>query len=86
MPDKYANYRSNPDSLGTNITEYTAADVDLPDNVKAVFFDADGTVSIKPSGGGTTITGIPFVGGSPLPWVPGRITAFTGATKCYLIT
>lgn len=86
MPDKYQSYRNNPDSLGANIVEQPAADIDLPENVKAVFFNADGTLDVKPRGGGSTISAIPFVAGIPLPFVPGRITAFSGATKCYVVS
>lgn len=77
---------SRVDSLGSNIAEYTPADTDLPDSTKAVFFDADGSCSIKPAGGGTTITGVPVIKGLPLPFIPGRITAMTGPTKCYLVS
>lgn len=70
--------------LGASAIEHTPADVDLPADVKAVVFDADGTMSFKNSAG--AITGFPVIKGVPLPFIPTRITAMTGPTKCFLIS
>ncbi|QOV95261.1 hypothetical protein [Novosphingobium sp. ES2-1] len=87
MPDKYSTARSNEaDTIGTAVAEYTPADADLPINVKAVLFDADGTISVKNTSGGAAITGFPVIKGMPLPFIPLRITAMTGPTKCYLVS
>lgn len=86
MADKYTTDRSN-DALtfGSSAIAYTPADADLPINVKAVIFDAAGTISYKNAPGDTAITGFPVAAGQPLPFVPARITAMTGPTKCFLI-
>lgn len=76
----------NPEQYGTNLTDYTPANADLPVDVKAVFFDADGTFSITSVGGGTAVTGIPCIKGMPIPFIPGRITSMTGPTHCYLVS
>jgi len=73
-------------TFGTSATTHTPADADLADNVRAVVFDAAGTISFKNSSGGSTITGYPVVSGVPLPFIPRRITAMTGPTTCFLIT
>lgn len=71
-------------AYGTILKEHTPADADLPINVKAVFFDADGTCDIK-NPDGTAVTGVPVAKGYPITVVPARITAMTGPTKCYLV-
>jgi len=89
MDDKW-NRAGNADSLGTTITDYTPADANLPGYVKAVFFDADGTCTIKNiASDGTVssaISGVPVIKGVTLPFVPGRVTAMTGPTKCFLVS
>ena len=57
-----------------------------PGNVRAVVFDAAGTMSFKNSTGGSTVTGFPVLSGVPLPFIPVQITAMTGPTTCFLIT
>lgn len=87
MADKFSTARSDDAStLGASAVAYTPADVDLPINIKCVMFDADGTVSFKNTSGGSAITGFPVIKGIPMPFVPARITAMTGPTKCFLIT
>jgi hypothetical protein len=87
MGDRWAGaQRDNPDSFGRTLTDYTPTDADLPNDIKAVFFDADGTCTIKPAGGGTAIPGVPIIKGFPLPFVPGRITAMSGPTHCFLVS
>lgn len=87
MPDKFSTARANEaDSLGSVAVEYTPADADLPINVKALVFDADGTVSYKNTSGGSEITGFPVTKGQPMLFVPTRLTAMTGPTKCFLIS
>lgn len=89
MANKWAR-ENNPDSFGSVITEYTPADQDLPAYVKAVFFDADGTITVKNINAdgtvGSAIAGIPVTKGMELRWIPGRITAMSGPTKCYLVS
>lgn len=86
MADKFSTDRSNsPLALGSAATVHTPADTDLPINVKAVTFDADGTISYKNVAGESAITGYPVMKGQPLLFVPLRITAMTGPTKCFLI-
>lgn len=85
MPDKWTTQRSDlATTLGTSAIEHTPADADLPINVKAVLFAGDGTISYK-NATGSLITGFPVANGQLLPFVPARITAMTGATKCFLI-
>mgnify|MGYP000291794838 CR=1 FL=1 len=85
MPDKWTTQRSDlATTLGTSAIEHTPADTDLPINVKAVLFAGDGTISYK-NATGAVITGFPVANGQLLPFVPARITAMTGATKCFLI-
>lgn len=87
MADKYSTARSgDPLALGSQAVEHTPADADLPINVKAVVFDAAGTMSFKNSSGGSEITGYPVLAGAPVPFVPLRITAMTGPAKCFLIS
>lgn len=86
MPDRWGAGRDNPDSLGRELTEYTPVDEDLPNDIRCVFFDADGTCTVEPAGGGTEIADVPFLKCIPLNFVPRRITAMTGATKCYLVS
>ncbi len=74
----------NNQSFGSEAIEYTPADADLPTGVKAVVFDADGTMSYKNSG--AAITGYPVLKGQALPFIPARITAMTGPAKCFLIS
>ena len=86
MPDKYSTDRSNdPLALGSMAIEWTPQDNDLQINVKAVKFDADGTISYKNSSAGSAITGYPVAKAGLLEFVPARITAMTGPTKCFLI-
>lgn len=86
MADKFTTARnSDAQTLGSMAVEYAPADADLPINVKAVVFDADGTISFKNASGGAAITGYPVSKGAPLLFVPLRITAMTGPTKCFLI-
>jgi hypothetical protein len=73
-------------ALGNACVEYTPADADLPEGVKAVHFDADGTIVFKNAAGGAAITGYPVLKGQLLPFVPRRITAMSGATRCYLVS
>lgn len=87
MADKFTNERSwSALSLGSSAVAYTPADADLPINVKAVIFDAAGTISYKNAGDSSATSGFPVAAGVPLPFVPARITAMTGATKCFLIS
>jgi len=72
-------------ALGNACIEYMPADTDLPEGVKAVHFDADGTIAFKNDAGGAAVTGYPVARGVPLLFVPRRITAMSGATKCYLV-
>lgn len=74
----------NNQALGKEATEHTPADTDLPAGVKAVVFDADGTMTFKNSG--AAITGYPVIKGQPLAFIPTQITAMTGPAKCFLIT
>jgi hypothetical protein len=82
---RWGSRRDNPDSLGLTLTDYTPADADLPIDIKAVFFDADGTCTVKNEGGGDSFT-VPVFSGQPLPFVPGRVVAMTGPTKCFLVS
>lgn len=85
MADKFSTERDfNALALGSSAIEHTPADADLPINVKAVLFAGDGTISYK-NATGSVITGFPVANGQLLPFVPARITAMTGATKCFLI-
>jgi len=86
MPDKFSGARDNEAvTLGTSAVEYTPADAKLPINVKALVFDADGTVSYKNTTGGTAIAGFPVSKGQPMLFVPLRLTAMSGPTKYFLI-
>lgn len=73
-------------SLGTAAVKHTVGDTDLPINVKAVVFDADGTISYKNTSGGSEITGFPVSRNAPLWFIPARITAMTGPTNCFLVS
>ncbi|HQX85898.1 MAG TPA: hypothetical protein PKV23_10445 [Aestuariivirga sp.] len=73
-------------TFGIAATSHTPAATDLPGNVRAVVFDAAGTMSFKNSTGGSTVTGFPVLSGVPLPFIPVQITAMTGPTTCFLIT
>lgn len=84
--DKFSTTRSDSAiSFGSSAIAHTPADTDLPINVKAVVFDAAGTISYKNAAGDTAITGYPVAAGTPIPFVPLRITAMTGPAKCFLI-
>ena len=85
MIGKYSTEHSdNAVAFGSIIEEYDPADTDLPVNVKAVLFNADGTCDIK-NPDGSAVTGIPVKAMVPLPVVPARVTAMATATKCYLV-
>ncbi|MGV3481504.1 MAG: spike base protein, RCAP_Rcc01079 family [Sphingobium sp.] len=85
MADKYSTDRQNDArTFGSDAVPHTPADSDLPINVKAVVFAGDGTISFK-NAAGTARTGYPVKDGVPLPFVPARITAMTGATACWLV-
>jgi hypothetical protein len=85
MADKFSTDRSNdPQSLGSDAVPHTPADSDLPINVKAVVFSGDGTITFK-NAAGTARSSYPVKDGVPLPFVPARITAMSGATACWLI-
>jgi hypothetical protein len=75
----------NNQALAKEAFEHTPADADLPAGVKAVVFDANGTMSYK-NATGSAITGYPVSAGVPLPFIPTRITAMTGPTKCFIHT
>jgi len=87
MSDKFTNQRDwEATTFGSTVATHTPADADLPINVKAVVFDADGTISIKNTAGGSAVTGFPVIKGLPIPLIPLRITAMTGPSNCYLIS
>lgn len=87
MANKFEIDRNNePMALGLKAVAYTPADTDLPPEVKAVVFDADGTISFKNTSGGSAVTGYPVIKGQPLAFVPLRVTAMTGPTACFLIS
>lgn len=86
MADRFSTRRrDDPLSLGSSAAEHTPADTDLPGDVKAVVFDAAGTMSYKNTSGGSVITGFPVQAGVLVPFIPLRITAMDGPTKCFLI-
>jgi len=86
MSDKFTSQRDwEAHTFGASAVKYTPADADLPINVKAVVFDADGTISFKNAAGDSAITGYPVRQGFPMSFVPLRITAMTGPTFCFLI-
>lgn len=85
MADNFSTSRQNsPLAYGTQAVAYTPADADLTPGVKAVVFDAAGTMTYKNATGGA-ITGFPVAAGVPVPFIPARITAMTGPTLCFLI-
>lgn len=87
MADKFSTDRAFSSlTFGTGAVAYTPADADLPINVKAVVFDADGTISFKNTSAGSAVTGYPVVKGMPLIFVPVRITAMSGPTACFLVS
>lgn len=86
MASRYENERRDSAfTFGSNIKEHAPADVDLPANVKGVFFNDEGTVNIT-NQDGSTITALPVQAGACMWIVPKRVTAMTGPTKCYLVT
>ena len=84
MSDDAIVRRTNILAFGGTLKEYTPADADLPAGVKAVFFNADGTASIK-NADGSAVIGVPVFAGQPMLVVPARVTAMATATKCYLV-
>lgn len=85
MAGKFVSEQSNDAiTLGLFVQEHTPADEDLPLNVKCVYFDADGTVDVK-NPDGSAVTGHPVSALQPLWFVPARVTAMTGPSKCYLV-
>lgn len=76
--------KSNVSALGSRMVSYTPSASVLPDGVKAVVFNADGTADIT-NDDDSTEAGVPVVKMMPLPFVPKKITAMATATKCYLV-
>lgn len=87
MANKFDLQRSSdPLTLGTKAVTYVPADADLPPEVKAIVFDADGTVTFKNTSGGAAVSGFPVKQGYPMPFIPARLTAMTGPTTCFLVS
>lgn len=86
MADKFTTARTDSAlPLGATAVIHSPADEDLPINVKAVVFDADGTIDFKNSADEALIAGFTVRAGIPLPFVPCRITAMSGPAVCFLI-
>jgi len=73
-------------TFGRKLRVHSVGNSDLPSAAKAVFFDADGTITVEDADGGNELTGVPVLKMQPLPFIPGRVTAMTTATVCYYIT
>lgn len=71
-------------ALGSRLSEWTVGSDPLPDGVKAVCFDADGTADIT-NADDTTVAAVPVVKMQPMPVVPKKVTAMATATKCYIV-
>lgn len=76
--------QASAEGLGTHVVIVTASNTDLPASAKGVTFDADGTITVERRGGGDIVAGVPVIKGLPLIFVPGRVTAMSGPTKCFV--
>lgn len=83
MADDYQSYRNNPDSLGRKLRTSSSFPFTMPTNAKVCWFDADGTVTITDEDSSNSISGVAVFAGTPLPFLPERIAAVTGATKIF---
>jgi len=86
MADKFTNDRAwSADTFGGNLTEWPVGASSLPKDVKAVAFNADGTADIT-NQDGTPVSAVPVLKMQPMLTVPLKVTAMSGATKCYLVS
>lgn len=79
----FANYRNNPDSLGRKLRVLGAVPIAVPNRAKIVWTDTDGTLTITDADGSNSVAGVATKAGVPLPFVPERIAALSGATTIY---
>jgi len=86
MPDKYQSYRNNPDSLGRRLRSSAGFPFTMPDNAKVCWFDADGTIAVTDEDDSNALSGIAVKGGSPLPFLPEKVTSVSGGpTKIFYV-
>lgn len=86
MPDNYQSYRNNPDSLGRKLRSSAAFPFTMPVNAKVCWFDADGTIAVSDEDDNNALSGIAVKGGSPLPFLPEKVTSVSGGpTKIYYV-
>lgn len=88
--DRYGPQRiSSPDSLGSKVRVITVGDLPWDRstvvNVKAMFPDVDGTISVTDADSTNAQTGISVKAGVVLNFIPERITAFGTITKLYYV-
>jgi len=75
---------SNAMMIGKRLSEHTVGATEIPGDVKAICFDADGTADIT-NDDDTTVSGVPVIKMQPMCVLPKKVTAIATATKCYLI-
>jgi hypothetical protein len=75
---------ANAIALGKRLSEHTVGASEIPGDVKAICFNADGTADIT-NDDDSTVAGVPVVKMVPMVVVPKKVTAMATATKCYLI-
>lgn len=86
MPDNYQSYRNNPDSLGRKLRSSASFPFITPVNAKVCWFDADGTIAVSDEDDNNALSGIAVKGGSPLPFLPEKVTSVSGGpTKIFYV-
>lgn len=86
--DRHGPHRvTSPDSLGTKLRVIVAGDLPLvtPINVKAMWPDVAGTISVTDANGTNAQASVPVNANTVLNFVPERITAFGTITKLYYV-
>ena len=72
-------------AYGNKLRSIAAASLpaEIPHNARAVWFDADGTITVTDRDGGSAVTGFAVKADVELKFVPERIAAMSGATKLF---
>lgn len=85
MADRFEQERGGSSMpLGRVLKEWTVGANDIPDYVRGVCFNDDGTCDIS-CDDSSSVAAVPVKQMVELPIVPKRVTAMTGPTKCYLV-
>lgn len=86
MADKFDTARNNPDSLGRKLRVATSFPWTVPDGVRAVWSDADGTCTIRDADGASNeVTGLGLKAGVVMNFVPEYVHAIATATKLFYV-